>query len=235
MKVRVLSDLHLEFSKEYMEIPEGDVLVLAGDICIGSEVEKYHDFFSQCVDKYNKVFYVLGNHEHYAGTWEETFWTIQQNIPHQISILNNRSECYDGVHFIGGTLWTNYDNLNLNTMKQAQDCMTDYYSVRKKDGRNITPVDVLDEHMFTRNWFEQAIPTLRGDVFVVTHHAPSQQSVRGRYKALQGAYANNMESYGHVHKTNDYDIGECRVISNPRGYFGMEMNPDFSLDKEYEV
>ena len=40
MKVRVLSDLHLEFNDDfYMEIPEGDVLILAGDICLAADYD----------------------------------------------------------------------------------------------------------------------------------------------------------------------------------------------------
>ena len=62
MKVRVLSDLHLEFQDDfYLEIPEGDVLILAGDICLAADYDNYHPFFEQCVAKYNKVFYVLYN------------------------------------------------------------------------------------------------------------------------------------------------------------------------------
>ena len=40
-------------------------------------------------------------------------------------------------------------------------------------------------------------------------------------------------AHGHVHHTSDYNVGQCRVISNPRGYPGYEVNPLF--DPKYEV
>ena len=69
MKITVLSDVHLEFGN--FDPGSGDVLVLAGDICTASSfvfrgeeeyAKRYLDFFTKCVENYNKVFYVMGNH-----------------------------------------------------------------------------------------------------------------------------------------------------------------------------
>ena len=64
---------------------------------------------------------------------------------------------------------------------------------------------------------------------VITHHAPSRQSVAPQYQddPLTPAYASRMESvvqladlwiHGHMHDSFDYTVGECRVVCNPRGY-----------------
>ena len=33
--------------------------------------------------------------------------------------------------------------------------------------------------------------------------------------------------HGHTHVSQDYWIGSTRVVCNPRGYAGYELNPDF--------
>jgi Icc-related predicted phosphoesterase len=52
MKVQYCSDLHLEFpvNKKYLKAnpvkPEGEILLLAGDIIPFTEIEKENDFFN---------------------------------------------------------------------------------------------------------------------------------------------------------------------------------------------
>ena len=239
MNITVMSDLHLEFRKDYyMEVPGGDVLVLAGDICVASEYDLYHDFFLQCVAKYNKVFYVIGNHENYEGDISGTIDILTWNLPAGITLLHNTSEHYRGVNFVGATLWSNFDNMNINVMEEARKYMNDYHAINK-EGAPLRPEDTLLEHLGTREWFERRVPTLDGPVFMITHHAPSAQSVQGRYKAMEHCYSTDMESFiksnpnivgwahGHIHHNNDYMIGNCRVVSNPGGYHKMEENSTF--------
>lgn len=245
MKVKVISDLHLEFDREDEEFDPGtgDILILAGDICVASHYDwKYHDFFTKCVHGYNKVFYVLGNHEHYGGDFNETLNILRNRLPIGITIMNNRSEFVDGVHFIGATMWTNMDNHSGLTIENARQCMSDYHVID-----NFSPEKSMQEFEFTKEWFERCLPTLRGPVFVMTHHAPSAESVKGRYKELQGAYKSDMESFiakhpdikwwahGHIHHNNDYLVHQCRVLSNPRGYNHSELNKEFNINFEVDI
>jgi Icc-related predicted phosphoesterase len=41
--------------------------------------------------------------------------------------------------------------------------------------------------------------------------------------------------HGHIHETNDYQVAGCRVVSNPRGYYGFELNPGFDVNKTVEI
>jgi Icc-related predicted phosphoesterase len=245
MKIKVLSDLHLEFDKPHHPFDPGvgDVLVLAGDICVAADYnEDYHEFFMKCVQGYNRVFYVLGNHEHYNGDFNETLNILRTRLPVGITIMNNRSEFVSGVHFIGATMWTNMNNLNADTIETARSCMNDYHVID-----NFTPEQSIEEHMQSRDWFERCLPMLRGPVFVITHHAPSTKSVKGRYKGSEGMYSTNMEyfikknpnvmywAHGHVHETSDYMIEQCRVVANPRGYNHSELNPNFNVELEIEI
>jgi predicted phosphodiesterase len=96
MKIKLVSDLHLEFSDINIKNDEGaDVLVLAGDIMIAQDlhdhmeipsmgmyslpgelaglgrrqqaVQRYRDFLKRCSFQFPHVIYVAGNHEFYNG------------------------------------------------------------------------------------------------------------------------------------------------------------------------
>lgn len=242
--MRVMSDLHLEFNKD-VDPGTGDVLVLAGDICVVREYTKYHEFFEKCAKGYNKVFYVMGNHEYYDGDWSSVEDRLRSNLPPGITLLQNQSEFYNGHHYVGATMWADFNNGDHVTMNTAQDSMSDYHVIRKK-AHDLSPLDVLYEHQQTINWFEQVLPTLRGPVVMITHHQPSFKSVENtRYASgLQGAYCTDLTEFimkhknithwccGHVHATNDYMIGQCRVLSNPRGYYEYGLNHEFNLSHQ---
>ena len=156
--------------------------------------------------------------------------------------MNNTSVLIDGIHFVGATMWTNMNNLDIDTIEQARSCMNDYHCVE-----NLSPEKTIDAHLFTREWFNSCLPMLNGPVFMITHHAPSPQSVKGRYTDSVGMYSSNMEKFimehdnikfwahGHIHHNNDYEVGGCRIISNPRGYDGYEVNPMFNPNFEVEI
>ena len=91
MKIKIASDLHLEFSTCDINNDENcDVLILAGDIITSQDLNdypivsdsqqsplgsrqrlalRYRDFFSSMTNKFPEVIYVPGNHEYYKGKW----------------------------------------------------------------------------------------------------------------------------------------------------------------------
>lgn len=242
MNVRLFSDLHLEFSSKF-DPGTGDVLVLAGDITTTKNVltAGVRNFFNKCVQGYNKVFYVMGNHEYYDGDVNTSVDVIRRNIPEEIVLLNNSSEFYRGIHFMGATMWANFNNRDSKMMDISEMCMNDYNIVA-----NNSPELSLERFDDTMMWFKKTLPNLLGPVFVITHHAPSFQSISGRYNnELSGAYATDLEDFilkntkikhwvhGHIHRSSDYKIGQCRVMTNPHGYYPHEVNerfdPNFTL------
>ena len=246
MKVRLLSDLHLEFGDFHPGF--GDVLVLSGDICVVKEYRKYHKFFKQCAEGYNKVFYTLGNHEYYDSDWNEVDRQLRAQLPEGITLLNNQSEYYKGWHFVGAPLWASFAGANEAVMETCQTRMSDY-NIIDNGNKLLTPTDTLMEHMDTVEWLGKCIPNLIGPVFMLTHHAPSMQSVGDEYRTadIKGAYASDLErfitqnpniriwTHGHIHETRDYMVGTCNVMSNPRGYDGYELNVNFNPDMEIDL
>ena len=246
MKLKILSDLHLEFGP--IDPGVGDVLILAGDICTVEDLATncgnavaYREFFQSCSDGYKKVFYVMGNHEYYHYRMDWAADVLRDHLPNNFTLLNNSSEYYNGVHFVGATMWADFNNNDMEMRDIAQSCMNDYRTVMLNGDTQLSTTDTLIEHDNTVEWFGQVLPMLKqGKKVVITHHAPSFESLDPGYNhELRGAYASDLTPlirrekpdlwiHGHIHASNDYQVGETRIVSNPRGYYPSHLNKGLS-------
>lgn len=258
MIVHLVSDLHLDISG-YQELPGGDILILAGDICEAKELSKEyhstkladrkqgsfpcHDFFEFECAKYKKVLYVLGNHEHYRGRFDKTKELIESMMPANVTVLENEVVEYEGVMFLGATLWTDLNNGDSLTMYHIKNMINDYrviqnHYVEKDLYHKLVPELTFKTHIKTMQYFREVLSIHRDKPFVViTHHAPSFISVDEKYKhdkIMNGGFASDLSEdildnenikvwvHGHMHDPVDYKIGDTRVLSNPRGYIPYE-------------
>lgn len=282
MKVNVISDLHLEFSD--LVLPGGEVLILSGDVCEAKNVkaeydvnnimnegdpstgnfkrmDRYTRFFHEECSKYDKVFYVVGNHEHYGFKLHKTIPHLKSVLPDNIVVLEKEQFEYKGVLFIGGTLWTDMNNLDSLTLYHMKGMMNDYKQITMFDEvRNVyhrlTPEKTVNEHIKTKQLFQFYLEENRRretplPVVVLTHHAPSKLSTHPHYAndtIMNGAYSSDLSEFildnpeirvwthGHTHHTFDYTIGDTRVIVNPRGYKNYEQRAeDFDPTVSFEV
>lgn len=260
MNITLFSDLHLEFDKEIQPFHpgEGDILILAGDICTAADIKKdnphgrmYRAFFNNCVRNYNKVFYVMGNHEHYGHNFSYTVEKLRSRLPTEITILDKEVVRYNDWYFMGATMWTDFNKQNPIAMMNAEMTMYDYRSIRYgPQYRKLRANDILQEHNKTMHWMETTLPELNDcPVFMITHHQPSYQSLSSAYRgsSTNPCYAVELHDFilahpqiqywvaGHTHVSNDYMIDQCRVLGNPRGYNGYELNPDFQPNFTLEL
>lgn len=111
MKIVCISDTHGEHSDVY--IPEGDVLVHAGDISYyGKEIEvdDFLEWFREQPHQY-KIF-IAGNHDFYfeKASAEE----IERKIPEDIIYLNDSGCEIEGVHFWGSPIQPFFFNWAFN-------------------------------------------------------------------------------------------------------------------------
>lgn len=271
MKINYMSDLHLEFG--YQPLPGGDVLILAGDICEARSYIKQHhstrladsdpgayryvDFFDKECAKYNKVFYVMGNHEHYHGRFDRTYDELKGRLPSNVTLLEKECVEHDGVVFMGATLWTNCNNADSLTLYHLKAMMNDYRVVQnhykdKNIYHKLVPEVTFREHVKTMQWMRLMLSEHRQKpVVVITHHAPSFKSVPPQFVGdtlMNGGYASELSEdildnenirfwiHGHMHDPVDYEIGSTRVISNPRGYHGWDQNYGlFDPVKSFEI
>ena len=261
MKVQLASDLHLEFGDIEIKNAGADVLILSGDICVGKEFfpgweseksKRYLNFFEQVCKEFKNVVYVFGNHEHYHGDFATTSEFIKTGLEHlsNLHILDIGSVDIDGVLFVGGTLWTDFDNGDPVVKWDAQRMMNDYRTVRNGGDNVFLPDDAIRYHETMLMAIDDFVQESNGrPVVVVGHHAPSTSSISGRYvnDRLNGAYASDLSQFildhpqiklwthGHIHTSSDYMVGSTRIVCNPRGYYNYEENPEFDPSKVLEL
>jgi len=257
MKLRIMSDLHIEFMRELadFDIPalpddKDTVLVLAGDIHLGKSL---HYVFEKFADRFKAIVFVYGNHEYYKSNMPRVGPKVAAAIQHldNVFVLDPGTVQIDDVCFVGSTLWTDMDNLNQMVMWDAGAMMTDYKVIRTGPKghewkRPLKPVDTTYYHIEQRNFMFAQIEALKADgktVVAVSHHLPSYQSIGPGYKgsSLNGAYASELFElvddakpdlwiHGHTHDSMDYMLTDhTRVICNPRGYWPDDMNPVFDI------
>ncbi len=104
MRLLLLSDLHREFGD--IDIPENsaDVIVLAGDIDIGT---RGVGWAKRVFDK--PVVYVGGNHENYGHSVPAFGQKLRDAAEgSNVRFLENDSVIINGVRFLGCTLWTDF-------------------------------------------------------------------------------------------------------------------------------
>ena len=120
MKIAYGSDLHLEFRGKLLENPlpihntEGaDVLVLAGDIVPYMEAghsprHPIRQFFDLVTKEFPKVIYIMGNHEHYHGDFDQTKGELKRFLEpyNNVLFLEKEHVVIGDTAFFGATFWT---------------------------------------------------------------------------------------------------------------------------------
>ena len=232
MRLRVLSDLHLEFGDSDLPDADADVVVLAGDIHMGRAGRKW--IRQQFAGK--PVIYVLGNHEFYRHAIPELTEILKRDTDgSHIHVLENSAVELGGVTFLGCTLWTDFRLARDReyAMRSAEDIMSDYQVIQASaEHRPLRPEDTARLHLESVGWLRRELAKQDpARTIVVTHHAPSARSIPPYHAGspLNAAFASNLDAFveasrvplwihGHTHHNVDYIIGSTRVLSNQRGY-----------------
>lgn len=248
MKIHVLSDLHTEFADFKMPQLKADLVVLAGDTATKLNGVRYAEANSTL-----PTLYVNGNHEYYGTAIPRLNDKIREaTTDSHVHFLENDVFVLRGTRFLGCTLWTDFALLGKSAvdvaMYEAQETMNDYKRVRRspKFGK-LRPVHTRSYHLTSLNWLKTELAKpWNGKTVVITHHAPSKQSLDSNYSVdyLSAAYASDMEQmisesdidlwiHGHTHFNIDYTIGNTRIVTNQRGYPdepAVGFREDFLLD-----
>ena len=226
MKLHILNDLHIEFEDFTPPETDADIVILAGDIGVGTGGLQWAE--AQFPDR-------------------PLIDELKAQAPANIHVLNDDQVVIDGVRFLGSILWADFalfgEADKFFAMQVARQRMTDF-SIIQNHGQCFTPEDAIRLHNDSRDWLAAMLTeSFDGKTVVVTHHAPSSQSVHPRYARdlLTPAFASNLENlmegervalwaHGHMHESFDYEIYGTRVVCNPRGYAPEALNPEFRLD-----
>lgn len=249
MTFQYCSDLNLEFpvNKKYLKAnpikPEGEILLLAGDIIPFTEIEKESDFFHFLSDSFEHTYWIPGNHEYYRSDIAERTGTFHEKIRSNVSLLNNTTIEHNGVRLLFSTLWS---KINPVLEFVIQRSMADFRLIRN-NGRKITVDDYNQLHEDCRAFLENELstPGNHQKTIVVTHHLPTffNYPEKYRYSELNTAFATELFDliepsnvdywiFGHTHEVMaDFKIGKTTLTTNQLGYVEYGEHEYFSVNK----
>lgn len=227
MKIQITSDIHAGHWMRHFKcsikdaldrvVPKGgaDTLVVAGDI--GHGMHAAQRVLVELAQRWERVVYVLGNHDYYGGVWNSSF-----SPPARTWCLNYANS----GQFCGATLW----HAPSPEAKEHMIQMSDFYEISGWVG-NVDEMSAGDERHIS-----ESLPT--GGV-LVTHHLPLTESIAPKYAGdpLNCLFVHDIRDiiterkpklviHGHTHERRDYMFEETRVVCNPVGYPGE--NADFT-------
>jgi predicted phosphodiesterase len=236
MRIQIASDLHLErFAEKFpdfrgVERTDADVLVLAGDICKGTEI------FDLFADWPCPVIYVPGNHEFYNSSIGEvlTGLATRAEMTPNIRVLAPGVTVMGNIRFIGCTLWTDYELFGIASRLQAMaECgqkIFDHSVIKGELDERFSPAEARALHWAQRHWLTAALADpFDGSTIVIIHHAPHPKSVHTDFASFMtsSSFVSDLSSlmgtaeihiHGHVHASFDYQVKGTRVVANPLGH-----------------
>jgi 3',5'-cyclic AMP phosphodiesterase CpdA len=179
----------------------------------------------------------------------------------EITLLDNESCIIEdgtpaGIKIFGSTLWTDfmlrppYQQFG-DAVRLAERRHNDFKCIKIGRGRSkdqFQPRHAIAAHREAVKWLTAALAEEHdGRRIVISHHCPHPKSV-GFVDEFTAIYGSDLSAilespnapelwiHGHVHKNCDYEIGNTRVLCNPRGYPLSNLknapreNPDFIED-----
>jgi len=222
MKIRVLSDLHLECDEpDVIPHAAADLIVLAGDIHNHAQGLRWA---AETFDGTVPVVYVPGNHEYYDsefGAMEAAMHDAAHSVDN-VHFLNNAAliDPQGRWRVLGTTLWTDFDLYGESddersaSIAAAQRAMLDYRGLiqvawpnpagnphdaappaplqQRGAPRPFTPADSYAMHRHARAWLEQQLAQPFTGQTIVVTHHAPHR------RSLAPRYANDLVSAGFV-------------------------------------
>jgi predicted phosphodiesterase len=243
VRIRVLSDLHLEVEPFAPADVPADVVVLAGDIDNGAAGVEWAERTFRV-----PVIYIAGNHEYYDHEFHEVRAALRAAAIDRVRLLDCSEAVTDDVRFLGCTLWTDYtlapEPSRAGVIQEARAKNPDYQKIRCGAG-SFAPEDAITLCHEHRAWLEGALSQpFAGRTVVITHFAPHPRSIAPAYvghpanpgfvldlSPLMGRAT--LWIHGHTHTAFDYEVDGTRVVCNPRGYPGEPTG--FAADRVVEI
>lgn len=222
MRCHYLSDLHLEAGEFPFDLPRGDVLVIAGDLCHASRLspdrtdrysleqrDRVLRFAEQACTRFANVLLVAGNHDHYDGIYEETIASLRRGLP-GFTVLDDEAVEIGGIRFFGATFWTDFDGGDPRLMDAVRKRMGEYFFVRTRNAdaaatpglRKFQPEDAARACASAKHALAAAMAAApRAPLVVITHHAPSRRGLNPLHRGngADPAYASDCEALIEAH------------------------------------
>jgi predicted phosphodiesterase len=233
MKILPISDTHFDlFHTEQNEIfikslANADLLILAGDA--GESNFQTFYWIKQLCEKYPKVLMVSGNHSFWRSNPEEVSQIMrgwQKNLSNLYVLSRKHPFELNGQRFIGDVLWFSEPS-GPDALALTRE-FPDYNRIR-----HFVPW-VYEENAQTVDFFNEE---MKDSDIVITHHMPTYLALDPQFDGdpwnhffispqdeLIKAKKPKIWIFGHSHHNFNGFVETTRLILNPRGYSGENVN-----------
>lgn len=234
MKISLLSDLHLSMHPIDAPRTGADVVVIAGDLGRPAPAMAWASQFDV------PTLFVAGNHEFYGSDLVSAMAQLRELARGTgVRVLERNEWRHRGVRFLGCTLWADH---RLHTdatqrelgLQRAVELVHDFSRIGVAPDFEQRFSPAVSRLLFDSSvaWLEERFAEPHeGPTVVVTHFAPSRQSIHPRFDGslINACFVSDLQPqierwqpalwlHGHTHDSFDYRIGKTRVVANPRGY-----------------
>ncbi len=221
MKFHFASDLHLEMGALDVPVPEGDVLLLAGDIVVAKcfdperqeasyleRRERFEQFFQEVGEKFEQTFLIGGNHEPYGCEFDQAHTLLRRHVgdvgQYRTTYFETGTAMVGDVLLIFTPLWSDFDGQDPGCIETVGRRLNDFKLISKKCTdeagnpvlRNFTPHDAIAEFQRARTFIQETLAAHPGQpTIVVTHHGPTRQMLNmflAGHK-LDGGFVSDLE------------------------------------------
>lgn len=252
MKIQYCSDLHLEFQenksflKQFPIKPEGEILLLAGDVLLFKQMKEHAGFFNYCSDNFENTYWIPGNHEYYHFDLADKKTPLNEKIKENVFLLNNQTITYKNVELVFSTLWSHIPPQDEWTVQQS---LNDFRLIKNKS-KNLTTTDFNELHKNDFDFLKTALAKQTAKQrIVVTHHVPTLMHYPEQYRNsnINTAFAVELHDfiessnaahwiYGHHHSNIPaFKIGNTTMLTNQLGYVMQNEHQLFNSSATIEI
>ena len=183
--IKFASDLHIEYRNDnvpdplYYFTPSSKILILGGDIGSLYKIQQLKSFLQKTCLLFEKVYYVLGNHEFYKmpdiiplsfNVLLERAYELENCIDNLFILDKDRHIIIDDICIIGCTLWSEHLVPIPRYIVRISRIYDEFY-------RNNFLTDL--------NYIKNMIKKFKKNnkkLIVITHYCPSYSLIPNRYK-----------------------------------------------------